>query len=80
MSCAACGKSWGLMLKVDAHVRNVCSLPFELLGREIHPSCAGLILCTGCGNHWVKKAPCGCNPLTNAIPVSKGEPCTSDTV
>jgi len=67
MSCCKCGDSLGTLLRIDGHMRNICSLPFDSIDKEIHPQCAGLVLCSGCGNHWIRREPCTCNPIVNAI-------------
>lgn len=72
MTCCICGTAIGNVIMVTPHVRNVCSLPFKMLGQGVHPRCVGLIPCPSCKKHWSKAHPCQCNPLTNAIPMKGG--------
>ena len=68
--CIECNLNLGDdLIKIDNHVRNVCSLPFEDVGKYAHPECIGLMLCPGCHKHWVLQKACGCNPLVNAVAV-----------
>ena len=73
MTCCVCGTTIGKVIKVTPHVRNVCSLSFEMLGRGVHPRCVGLIPCPSCKKHWIKAHPCRCDPLTNAIRMEGGD-------
>jgi len=58
-----CGNSDLVLLEVTAEVRNAFSLPFDVLGKYVHPVCIGITLCPWCKKHWVKDEACNCDNL-----------------